>query len=934
MMKKTFLLLTLLGLNLLAFSQHSIQSSVIDSKNYGAIEMATVRLLKAKDSILVQGAQTNLKGDFILTKIKPGNYVLIISTIGYNDYVRNITMEKKDLILKTIQMTENIKLLKEVEVKGTAAQMVVKGDTLEYNASAFKTAENAVVEDLLKRMPGVEISSEGKITVNGQEIKKVRVDGKKFFGDDVEMTTKNLTADMIDKIQVLEQKSDMAQLTGFEDGDTERIINLTLKPNRRKGVFGNFTGGVGMDTNDEVRYDGNMFLNIMSGKSQTSITGGANNVNTSRSTRGRFGSGGPSGGITETQNIGVNNNTEVNAKFKIGGDASASHSNNYSKTETNKQSFISDVISNDSTYSSSENDQYNVNMRLEAEWKIDTLRTLVVQPNINFTDSKSFSARDYDYYTDSVKTSWGNSENTGTSNSVSGGLNLIYNKKSAIKRGRTFTANASVDFSKSNSESFNFSNKNTATTITNVDQFTDNASDRFNYSLRFSWVEPLWNVRNMIETSVGIRNTINNSEKEQFNKDLNGDYTQKDSTYSNNFRNKFLSETLELNYRYKTENYNITLGFKGEPSQTHSYRLYDNGTEREYKNEVINYSPNGRFQYNFGKKEFARIDYRGSTEQPTVSQMQPVKNNSNLMNETVGNPDLNPSFSQSLRLMYSKFNDKTFSSLNIWLMGAFTKDALVTNSIYDSTNKQYSQTVNAKESPYNFNSNIMFNTPLIAKRLHFNTNTSLNYSMRYGYTKRNVSTIINTDSLPLGDLSKTGRIGAEEQLSLTFTHDVIEIGAKGGVKYSKTSNNLNSAPSTTYDWNVSGNLVLHLPYSINISSDIRYTTRSGYSSFDLDEIIWNASIDKTLFKGKGVLALKWNDILQQQLNIRQTIGDNYISYSKYNTLTSYFMLSFSYKLNNFKGAERVNNRGFRPQGGFGGDGGMGYPGGGGRRPEF
>ena len=160
MMKKTFLLLTLLGLNLLAFSQHSIQSSVIDSKNYGAIEMATVRLLKAKDSTLVQGAQTNLKGDFILTKIKPGNYVLIISTIGYNDYVRNITMEKKDLILKTIQMTENIKLLKEVEVKGTAAQMVVKGDTLEYNASAFKTAENAVVEDLLKRMPGVEISSE------------------------------------------------------------------------------------------------------------------------------------------------------------------------------------------------------------------------------------------------------------------------------------------------------------------------------------------------------------------------------------------------------------------------------------------------------------------------------------------------------------------------------------------------------------------------------------------------------------------------------------------------------------------------------------------------------------------------------------------------------------------------------------------------------
>jgi len=909
-------------LNLL--SQHSIQSTLLDSKNNAAIEMATVRLLRLPDSTLVQGAQTDMKGQFILTKIKAGNYVLKVTSVGYDDYVRNITLDKKDLILKPILISENVKLLKEVEVKGTAAQMVVKGDTLEYNATAFKTQENSVVEDLLKRLPGVEISQEGKITVNGQEVKKIRVDGKKFFGEDVEMTTKNLPAEMIEKIQVLEQKSDMAQLTGFEDGETERIINLTLKPNRKKGMFGTFTGGAGMDTDEKFRYDSNMFLNIMRGESQTAITGAANNINTTRSSRGRFGSS-PSGGITATQNLGVNNNTIVNDKFKIGGDAGFNHSDNYSTTNTNKQSYISESISNDTTFTTSGTNQYSANMRLEAEWKIDTLRTMIIQPNMDYLNSMTFSTRKYTYYTNDDPRSNGNSENNGISDRISAGLNLIYSKKSAFKKGRAFTTSINTSFSQSNSDSYNFSKKNTTTTSTTVDQFTNNISDRNSLSLRFSFVEPLWNVKNMLEASIALKSTVNNSEKAQYNKDTEGNYTEKDSTYSNVFKNNFYSETLELNYRYTEKMYNLTIGFKGEPSQTYSYREYDNGVIRPYTNEVINYAPNGRFQYNFGKKKFVRIDYRGNTDQPSVSQMQPVKNNSNLMNETVGNPQLNPSFYQYLRFMYSTFNDKRFSSFSAWFSGGITKDALVTNSIYDETNKQYSQTVNATQSPYNFNGNIMYNTPIIAKRLHFNTSTSGGYNMRYGYTARNVSNSdIDVENLQLGELSETGRVNAEQQLSLTFTHDVIELGAKGLFKYSNTVNNLNPTPSTTYDWTASGNLVLRLPYSINISSDINYTTRKGYSNFDLDETIWNASVDKTLFKGKGVLALKWNDILQQKLNIRQIIGDNYISYNKYNTLTSYFILSFSYKLNQFgdhKGGGEVR----RVQGMYGRPDGMSYP---------
>ena len=902
-MKQLFLSFLLLS-SALSFAQHSIQSTVFDSKNSLPIEMATVRLLRATDSTMVQGCQTDVKGSFILPKIKPGNYVLKITSVGYVDYRRNISMDGKDIILKGIQLTENVQLLSELQVTGTAAQMVVKGDTVEYNATAFKTAENAVVEELLKRLPGVEISTEGKITVNGQEIKKVRVDGKKFFNGDIEMTTKNLPADMIDKIQVLEQKSDMALLTGFEDNDTERIINFTTKANRKKGVFGNITAGSGMDTNKDWRYDGNAFVNIMDGDAQTAITGGANNVNTTRSGRGRFsGGGGSNSGITTTQNLGLNNNTIINPKLKIGGDASFNHSVNDAQTLSEKESYLRGLKYNNTDSTSSWNNNYSTNMRLEVEWKPDSVNTFVIQPNIGYNRSFSNSARDYLYLTENDSTSWGNSSNIGNGTSIDGGLNFIYSRKFA-KKGRSFTTNIGAGISQSDNYSLNKSVKKSTLDTISVDQETFSKSNRFNYNVRLSFVEPLWNVKNLLETAVSLRNTTTSSEKKQYKNDGFDNYNQFDSVYSNTFENIFYRETIELNYRYTEQNYNLMLGLKGEPSQTTNQRFYGNGIGRDTTYGIFNFAPTGRFQYNFGKKKFVRIDYRGQTDQPSINQMQPVKNNSNQMNETVGNPKLNPAFNHNFRMFYSAFNDKTFSSVSAMVSADATKDALVSNSLYDATGKQYNQTVNATAMPYRLNGNLMFNTPIIQKRLHFNTSTSGSYDIRYGYSSKGLnSTDINVENLQLGDLSNTRRYSASEQLSLTLTQEVIEIGASGTVRYSNTLNNLNPTVAETWDWTGRGNVVDHIPYNFNFTSDLNYTTRQGYSNFDQNELIWNASIDKSFFKNKGVLSLKWNDILRQQLNIRQSIGDNYIQYSKYNTLTSYFMLSFSYKINQFKGSK-------------------------------
>lgn len=921
-MKKIFYtLVLLLVFHLSALAQRSVQSTVFDAKNGMPLEMVTVRLLNVSDSALVQGAQTNTKGYFVLPGIRPGKYLLVVSSVGYIEHRETITMERRDLIVKNIQLNEDVKLLKEVEVKGTAAQMVVKGDTLEYNATAFKVQENAVVEDLLKRLPGVEVSADGKITVNGQEVSKIRVDGKKFFDGDSEMATKNIPAEMIDKIQVLEQKSDMALLTGFEDGDTERIINLTTRSNRRKGVFGSVAGGVGLDSEDLLRYDVNANINIMEGDAQTSVIAGANNVNTSRSRRGR-GGWGANNGITSTQNLGVNNNTILNEKFKIGGDGSFNHSNNFSETRSTKESYLSGSVFNDSTYNLSNSDSYEANMRLEAEWKPDSLTTLILQPNINYSYGTSDSFSDYEYLQDGDTTSYGLSRYASLSNSLSAGMRVIFNRKSATKRGRSVTATVSTGLSQSESENFNFSSKTSSRIAPGpaiINQYTTNNSDRYNVDARVSFVEPLWNMKNMLEASVAFSSNTQTSIKDQFaSDDLNAyynqnpdDYTNFVAEYSNNFKNIFFRETMELNYRHTEQNYNLTLGVKGEPSQTHSITYYGNGDVRDVRNNVVNFAPNGRFQYNFGKKQFMRIDYRGNTRQPSINQMQPVKNNSNQMQETVGNPALNPAFSNFFRLMYSTFNDKRFSSFSTWLSANFSKDELVTNRIYDLTGKQFTQTVNTDQTPFSFNGNIMYNTPLIQKRLHFNTSSNVGYNTNYGYTSRGLDNIVIDDEkpLPLGDMSFTRRYNAQEQVSLTFTHDVIELGVMGLFRYSNSLNNLSSTLTQTYDWTGRGNVVVRLPYDITLNSDINYSNRQGYSSFDQREWLWNASIDKTLFKNQAVLSVRWNDILQQRLNIRQSVGDNSVSFTKYNTLTSYFLVSFSYKIRKFSGASEADFQG-------------------------
>ena len=951
-MKKITIVLLLFVVAMTAMAQKTLSGTILSKTDGMPIEMATVRLFAYhnSDSTLVQGAQTYDDGLFILSNIRSGKYKLIISSVGFNEHTQWVEMKQEDLDLPKIRLTEQVQHLAEVSVQGRAAEMTVKGDTIEYNTAAYQVSETASVEDLLKKMNGVEVDKEGKVTINGEEIKGVRIDGKKFFGDDVQTATKNIPADMIEKIQVIDEKSDMAKLTGFDDDEGERIINLSLKKDRKRGVFGNYSGALGADIitdeggafdygnplygattaeqaghffSNDFRYNANLFTNLLLGESQTTILAGANNTNEIRSGRGRGWFGGQNAGITASENLGVNTNIDFNSKIEkkddktsllLGGDATINHSNNDTRTLSNKESYGDEAtyINNDSTLKFS--DSWDAQMRLELEYQIDSLNKLILRPQISYTNSRSDQGNYYIYERGTDTINNGYQLQQSSQEEIKASMRAIYNHKFA-KPGRTLTMRANFSFSntKGNTDTYAWDN---ILLYSPVDQYTLSHNNAFSYSLRTSYVEPIYGKTHFLETVFSFFGNNRSSVKNQFTNIL-GNY-EFDSEFSNELTNNMYSEQLELNYRWVSEKIDLTAGVRALMTQTHSKTFYGGVLTRDTLYNRFNWSPNVRFRYKFGKKEFARINYRGRVTEPTIQQMEPVRNNSDAMNETVGNLGLNPAFNHNLFAMYSRFNQDKFSSIMTGLRASITQDALTNNTIYDKTGKRYNQTVNADMLPWNIGADFMSNTPFCKKMFQLHTRTAVSFNQRVAYVLReqdaaDVAQMIANNAMVLGDASRTGNLRASNDITLRFTHNIVDIGIRNSNVYSLTLNSLSKNNIThSGDWTITGDVTFHLPKSWNISTDFGFTARYGYTGLtDVNEMIWNASVDKTW--NNSTLTLKVYDILQDKKNIVQTVSDNSVAYMKYNTLPTYFMLTYTYKLNKMGGLKATGRAAWQQQ---------------------
>ncbi len=929
-MKRLLLILSIMSCAVGIYA-HTVSGTVVNAKTGEIVEMAAVQLFKytATDSTMVTGAQTDLNGVFTLEKVNNGKYKLHITSLGYKPKTINAEVKDKDLALGRILFEEDALLLDEVQVKGKAVEMVVKGDTLEYNAGAFKTTENAMVEELLNKMPGVVVASDGSVTVNGEKITAVRVDGKKFFGDDVQTATKNIPANMVDRVQVIDQQSEMAKLTGFEDDDTERIINLTLKEDKKKGTFGNFNGGIGADLvsdngkwfgyhqtprtpsqdtqaffSDDFRYNTGVFVNILSGKTQSTIIGSANNTNEMRMGRGR-GDISSQSGITRSENIGANISADPNDNLEIGGNASLAHTNNYTNTISNQETYATETttyINNDSTDSEARN--WDANLRFEVEWNTDSANTFIIQPTVSYTNQAQISGNTYSYSTvenDTVTPTTNGQQATKTASSqIQGAIKATYSH-SFTKQGRKLTMRANVNLNNTTGSETDIYNKFSYGIQTDdVNQTINRKNTNWSYSLRTSYVEPLFSNKHLLETALELSATDRKSDKTQYALDKqNGTYSILDSAYSSAFSNRFFSESLEFNYLYKEENYTLTAGMKINPSQTLVEQKYANGTSFDTLLHVWNFAPTLSFKYKFGKKQFARIQYRGTSSQPSITQMQPSADNSNSMSVRVGNLNLNPAFAHTLRLMFSKYNADKMSSITGGIHGNLTKDALVNNSIYDETGKVYRQTVNAEALPWSLGGDLMYSQPFAKNWLTFNSRTSLSYNNQIAYLAQGVAVgEIDINNLQLGNLSQTGNLKIQEDMSFRLAHDIADAGLKLTGAYSRTHNSTSTAaPTNVFNWSATADVIFHLPRNWQISTDIGYTGRYGYNLSDIDEILWNISIDKSILNGAATISLKAYDLLNQKKNIIETVGENYVKYAKYNTLPTYFLISFTYKIN-------------------------------------
>lgn len=900
-----FIGLLLIGVSIFAQNNGRITGKIVDQETKEPVAQANVRILHQKDSLYLNGVASDQKGNFAIS-VPYGNYIIHVTYVGHHDLFRNVTISNTNRTanLGSVELgTDNI-LLDAAVVTAKAAEIVVRGDTVEYNADSYKVTESAILEDLLKKMPGIEIDSEGKITVNGREIKKIMVDGEEFFSTDPKVASKNLPAKMVEKLQVLDRRTDMAQMTGFDDGEEETIINLMVKPGMKEGLFGN--AFVGYGTKD--RYEGNAMVNYMKDKNQYTVLGGFNNTNNagfSDLASSMFGSGGGGGrrmffggrsGITTSGNAGFNFSQQFTNKLKLGGNLRYGNTDNNTLSKTHTQNILSSGNTLEDENNSSNNYSQNFNMDLRLEWTPDTLTRIIFNPEGSVYNNRRTELSDFLTTTETLEDSinYGDSRynSTGDGKNLSARLDV---SRTLGKKGRILSVQLRGGMSDSENEGTNLSNTfyNGTKPDDLIDQRFVNTNDSKNWRGYVSYVEPLGN-NNAIQFAYQYRQNISGSDKDTRVKDESGNYTVLDEQYSKRLENNFTNQEIEFNFQSVRQKYDYTIGFSVQPSSSQSKTFIGDNKISDFTRDVVNYAPMAQFNYRWTRQHNLRLRYFGNTDQPSVTQLSPVVDVSNPLNITYGNPDLKPSFEHRLNLRYQNFNPEKNRSMGFFGDIRYLTNDIVSSTMTDRETGRRETTYENVTGNWNANGRMMMNIPL--KNIRFSVFSmsfaSYNHANGFSNLEKNLSRRLN-----LG-----------ETLGLNYRSDLIDFGIRGNISYNKVKNSLEGQRDQEFlNYGGNANTTLYLPWDMSIESDINYSTNSGYSDgFTQDEWLWNASIQKQLFKQKnGTIRLKIYDILQQRSNISRSVTSNYIRDTTTNTLTTYFMVHFVYRFNIFKnGATR------------------------------
>ena len=923
-----------------------ITGTLVDRDTKEGVMLATVQMLKP-DSTYVSGVLSDEKGNFSIEASATGSYILKFTSVGYTPLTKTVKVDgKKDIALGKITFNADAIMLKGATVVGQAARVTVQEDTFVYNASAYRTPEGSVVEELVKRLPGAQVSDDGTITINGKEVKKVLVDGKEFMTGDTQTALKNLPTSIIDKIKSYDEKSDLAKVTGIDDGEEQTVLDFGIKKGMNKGVFGNVDASVGTQDRYAERLMGALFKD----KTRVMLMGNLNNVNDrgfpGGGGGGRFGRGAQ--GLNTSKMAGANFNLEPSSKLKLDGSVRWNHSNGDKRTEQSVENFVSTAgsFSNSLNQNYTRSDNWNARMRLE--WTPDTMTNIMFRPSFSYSKSDgltsgtsaSYNEDPYSYVSDplsqesiSIMDEKGlmvnHRENSSItySDNLSIGAMLQLNRKLNSK-GRNATLRTDISYGEGDSKSLSTSNVhlyqvedafgNDSTYQTN--RFNTTPTKTLNYSVQFTYSEPVFKAM-FLQLSYKFNYKYNKSDRSTFDfSNVDGNmFAGVDNVYRgwDNYLSRldhpldnYLDESLSRYSEYKNyiheiqlmlrvirEKYRLNVGVMVQPQKTRFIQRYQ-GINTDTVRNVVNVTPTLDFRYRFSRLSNLRINYRGTTSQPSMTDLLDIRDDSDPLNITMGNPGLKPSFTNTLRLFFNNYTQEHQRATMVHLNYSNTRNSISNMVTYDE------ETGGRTTRPENINGNwnisgaLMFNTALDSVGYWtVSTFTNVRYNNYVGYLA------LDQYSGSRKNTTKTTTIG--EQLTASFRNSWLEVSLDGSVDYTHTRNLLQSQNNLdTWQFAYGGYFSLYLPWGMSLSTDLHQNSRRGYndSSMNTNELIWNMQLSQSFLKGNALtVSLQLYDILNEQSNFSRTINAMQRSDTRYNSINSYAMLHAVYRVNIFGG---------------------------------
>ena len=917
-----------------------VTGTLIDSASIKPIENAVIGLVVKSNPGDTSYTFTDTKGRFRFETVPSSNFSIIIRHSGYWPVAKFVPVSKaeKTINVGTFVMAEDAKLLAEVTVQ--VAAIVIKEDTVEYNAASFKVKEGAVVEDLIKKMPGIQVDKDGNVTAQGKAVSRVKVNGKDFFGGDVKTATKELPANIVDKIQIIDDYGDQATVSGIKDGDPDKVMNIQIKKDKNKGFFGRATAGYGTDERYQASFNGNYFNNDR----QISVLANSNNTNTSlfnfagggnrgatsmmrsgmsvmSNAGGMSGmknidasafSGGNNNGISTTNSFGFNYRDQWSKRINVYGSYSYNHKNtsqlqnsfeiNNTTERNNNQDLNSLTIGN--------SHRFTFNM----EYQVDSFNYLKISPSFNYSGSDVNSKTIFDYSKpDGTKTLDGSNKNLTGSDAPNFAVNILYNHKFR-KRGRNFSTSINLGTDQSNSEqdvnNLSYQYTSPGAGPRNSFQFIDQENRNYNYGIRFTYSEPVNKYQSIDLTYSHNLNHARNDRK-TFNVDSVSQVKTLNNFLSNDYENDFYNNRVGLSLRTTKKKYNYTIGLSLQP-----VNLQGNSITKDSAYETIkraNVFPIGRFVYNFNRTKTLNFSYNGNATQPSFSQLQPVPDQSNPQNISVGNPNLKPSMNHSMNLSFNNFNFISGKVLFTNVSFSTIKNQIVNNSVaLDSSGRQLNIPENVN-GYYNLLGFYVYSRPYKNRKYVISVRGTANYN-------HNINLIDSIRNIGQNWVISQG-------LNFEYNYkEILELGT--GVSYSlndvryinKTGKPLTGLQNSSSNaWTLSSNMNLNITKTLVLKYDVDYTLNNGLAStVSRNQVIMNASLEKQLFEKKnGILKIEAFDLFKQNSNISRSVTANSIIDTRTNRLTRYFIATFTYRLQKFAGqkAQGAGNVDMRKMGG-------------------